>query len=301
MGIGKFWMKHGPGSLGSLAKNMTKCYIVNKESLPSYSNEQLLALTLESRIQAQFQTKKINALQPCDEEGKEISELELVQKHNWDLKELILYVAHCEIPEVDNACLKLPDLYQVIIEIIDEVVNKYLSHEDALYSDSKNSNRVLSVSQVQSMPYISIRTKEVWGFFGYSMINHGYEKKPIGKDNLVIDNATGLIWHQSGSGDEINWYDAKEWVRSLNIRGYAGYNDWRLPMVEEAVSLLESNKKSSNLYIDTIFDRRQSSIWTGDESDAAGYTAAAWSVDFINGLVEWSNSLFYVRPVRSMK
>ena len=70
MGFSKWWMKHGLGSPASMAKTMAKCYLVNKANLPSFSNEQLLALTLESRIQAQFQAKKAIALQPRDEEGR---------------------------------------------------------------------------------------------------------------------------------------------------------------------------------------------------------------------------------------
>jgi len=126
MGFSKWWMKHGLGSPASMAKTMTKCYLRIKSKYPSFSDEQLLALTLELRIQAEFQSKKINALQPRNKEGKEISELELVQKHNWDLKELILYVAHCEISEVNNAYLNFPDLYQQLIEVLDETVDKVL-------------------------------------------------------------------------------------------------------------------------------------------------------------------------------
>jgi hypothetical protein len=41
------------------------------------------------------------------------------------------------------------------------------------------------------------------------------------------------------------------------------YNDWRLPTLEEAVSLLESDKKNG-LFIAPVFDKWQSSIWTGN-------------------------------------
>ena len=126
MGFSKWWMKHGLGSPASMAKTMTKCYLVNKANHPSLSNEQHLALTLESRIQAQFQSAKVNALQPRDEEGRHITELELIQKHNWNLKRLILYIAQCEIPEVNNALLNFPLLYNQLIDVIDETVDKVL-------------------------------------------------------------------------------------------------------------------------------------------------------------------------------
>ncbi len=119
--------------------------------------------------------------------------------------------------------------------------------------------------------------------------------KVINGDKVVIDHATGLMWHQNGS-DNLKGNVAKQWVRDLNSRGHAGYSDWRLPTVEEAASLLESGK-SNGLYIDPGFSNKQEWIWTGDEYGSEG----AWGVYFGNGLVFWVNfaSEFYVRPVQS--
>jgi hypothetical protein len=162
----------------------------------------------------------------------------------------------------------------------------------------RSSYRKLSVSQVQSMPNISIREKNDWGFFGHSTIIHRYGLKVINGDKVVIDHATGLMWHQSSADENMEWENAKKWVRELNSRGYSGYSDWRLPTVEEAASLLESSK-SNGLYIDPGFSNKQEWIWTGDEYGSEG----AWGVYFGNGLVFWVNfaSEFYVRPVRSGK
>ena len=54
----------------------------------------------------------------------------------------------------------------------------------------------LTASQVQSMPNVSIRKKTVLGFHGHSTINHDYNLKAINGDKVVVDNATGLMWHQ---------------------------------------------------------------------------------------------------------
>ena len=163
----------------------------------------------------------------------------------------------------------------------------------------------LSASQVQSMPNVSIRKKTVLGFHGHSTINHDYNPKAIKGDKVVVDNATGLMWHQSGSDDKMDWYEAqKKWIKKLNKGswlnkgGYAGYQDWRLPTLEEAASLLEPNKRDG-LYIDPVFSRRQDGCWTGDRMG----NLTAWHVGFDDGSISFIPSLIGVssfgRPVRS--
>ena len=164
----------------------------------------------------------------------------------------------------------------------------------------------LSVAQVQEIPNISIRKKEVWGFHGHSTIDRDFHLKTINDDKVIVDSATGLMWHQSGSDKYFSWKRAKKWIDKLNKEGYAGFQDWKLPTVEEAASLLESEKKSGNLHIDPAFDKKQWSIWSCDShiSDDSLILNGAWRVSFSDGTVSWgSNSLdlFYIRPVRLSK
>ncbi len=147
------------------------------------------------------------------------------------------------------------------------------------------------------MSNITIRKKKKWGFYGQSTIKHKYEVKTIDDDKVVRDFATGLMWHQSGSYEYMRRNKIKKWVRSLNRKKYAGYYDWRLPTVEEAVSLLESSEKNSSLYIDTVFNKKQRWIWTGDSHSLGG----VWRIYFDDGYVDWGDvSYLYVRPVRTM-
>ena len=168
----------------------------------------------------------------------------------------------------------------------------------------RSSYKTLSVSEVQSMANVSIREKPYWGFRGHGTINHDYNLKAVSGDVVVVDSATGLMWYQSGSYDEMFWDEANEWVEDLNSEGYAGYNDWRLPTVDEAVSLLESSTINGDLYIDPVFSKNQRWIWTGDmfEDEDEDGSEAAWSVDFGYGGVYGIlvNSYRYVRPVRSV-
>ena len=165
-------------------------------------------------------------------------------------------------------------------------------------TELRSSYMNLTVSQVQSMPNISIRRKKAWGFYGHSTIPHEYETKTIGDNKVVIDNATGLMWHPSGSYEYMKRKEIKKWVRGLNSKGYAGFYDWRVPTVEEASSLLEASEKNGNLYIDTAFDKKQRWIWTGDSCSSGGM----WRVYFDDGYVDWGDvSLLFVRPVRKIR
>ncbi len=163
----------------------------------------------------------------------------------------------------------------------------------------RSSYRDLSVLQIQSMPHIEIREEQEWGFYGHSTILHQYELKSTVYEKVVIDHATGLMWHQNGSERFKDKEKIAGWVDNLNLKGYAGFNDWRLPTAQEAASLLEPTQKFSNMYVDTVFDNKQPWIWTGDSYG----DDAAWAISACYGSVFWSkfNEYYSIRPVRSMK
>ena len=172
------------------------------------------------------------------------------------------------------------------------------TEEEPTHPGLRSSYTNLSVSQVQSIPNISIRSKKVWGFYGHSTIEHEYKTETINDNKVVIDRATGLMWHPTGSPEYMKRREVKKWIRGLNSKGYAGHNDWRVPTVEEAVSLLESSENNGNLYIDAAFDITQRWIWTGDSCSSGGM----WRVYFDDGYVDCGGvGYLFVRPVRKIK
>lgn len=128
-------------------------------------------------------------------------------------------------------------------------------------------------------------------------IKHQYKTVTRRGVNLVIDHATGLTWQQSGSDKYMNFADAQKYIAQLNREKFAGYNDWRLPTLEEAMSLMEPKENSADLYIDPVFYKSQRWIWTADERASV----VAWIVDFSNGGCDTFNVYdpCYVRAVRS--
>jgi len=121
--------------------------------------------------------------------------------------------------------------------------------------------------------------------------------KKIKNGQVIKDNATDFMWQQSGTFKYINYSQAQGYIKRLNRDNFAGYNDWRLPTVDELTSLLTKTKQKGDLRIHPIFDKYQRWCWSFDRRMPAG----AWSVDFLDGWVSWDDlaHLYCVRAVRA--
>lgn len=91
-------------------------------------------------------------------------------------------------------------------------------------------------------------------------------------DGTVTDNNTGLMWQQTPNYNRMDYYDALDYVDTLNT---GDYDDWRLPTIKELYSILNSDgelvstSSDSTPYLDTdYFDF---------EYDALLYAAQYWS------------------------
>jgi len=125
-------------------------------------------------------------------------------------------------------------------------------------------------------------------------IKHEYEHR----GELVFDRATDLVWQQNGSKEQMSFTIAKKYVHRLNREEFEGFSDWRLPTLEEAMSLMEPSKKNCDLHIDPIFDNTQRWIWTADKESYS----VVWYADFGYGpcsINSVDRYIHYVRAVRS--
>jgi hypothetical protein len=122
--------------------------------------------------------------------------------------------------------------------------------------------------------------------------------KTLHGDEVVFDRTTALMWQQSSSSQQMIYSLALEWINSLNKRSFAGFNDWRLPTLEEAMTLMKQSPTSAGLYIDPVFNFKQRSwIWTSDrgEADSAWYVNFNYGYSKLNRIKSGNN---HVRAVR---
>jgi serine/threonine protein kinase len=119
----------------------------------------------------------------------------------------------------------------------------------------------------------------------------------VGATGTVIDKATGLIWQQAGSDYPVTWREAHEYIQDLNKKCFAGRTNWRLPTVNELMSLLTDVPRAGDLCMEPIFDQNERWLWS---SDRRSFTAA-WYVSADIGYIWWQDfsCYYYVRAVCS--
>jgi serine/threonine-protein kinase len=114
-------------------------------------------------------------------------------------------------------------------------------------------------------------------------------------DGTIADHATGLLWQQAGSPYPGTRQRAANYIEDLNQRRFANRSGWRLPTIDELITLLRPKKNAIDLCIAPLFNPRQRWIWSIDRRSFA----AAYYVDMELGFVGWQDfsAPYYTRAV----
>lgn len=115
------------------------------------------------------------------------------------------------------------------------------------------------------------------GHFAKVLVDNG--------DGLTVtDRVTGLMWQRAGIDIMSHRSMRREIVRQ-NEENFAGYSDWRLPTVAEALSLLEREKLANDQYLHPCFSSEQPFVFV----DATRKPGGQWFVDYKQGRAFWSS------------
>jgi hypothetical protein len=171
------------------------------------------------------------------------------------------------------------------------------------------------------------------GHAGFSFTKISATGKPLAASatnwNCVKDNVTGLMWENKtdagGLHDKDNtysWYnpdfatnggsagtqnggscvgsscDTDGFVKAVNAAGWCGFKDWRLPAVDELISIADLSRYNPS--IDTVYFPNTLSDWFWSFSPYASYDQYAWLVWFSKVWVVpyYKDSRYAVRLVR---
>ena len=123
-------------------------------------------------------------------------------------------------------------------------------------------------------------------------------KLALAKNGVVVDKLTHLAWQQSGSASPVQWKQAKHYIDALNRQKVGGHENWRLPTINELLSLLNPPPPGEDFCFQSQFSSVQKWIWSGDTRSLR----ASWLVNLEMGFVMSSDvtDCFYVRAVRPL-
>ncbi|MCP4699565.1 MAG: DUF1566 domain-containing protein [Gammaproteobacteria bacterium] len=117
----------------------------------------------------------------------------------------------------------------------------------------------------------------------------------VRSEDTATDTPIGLVWQRRDDGAKRNRQDARRYCEDLSL---AGYDDWRLPGIEELERIVDYGH--SYPAIDRIIfpDTRSSGYWSVSEDVNA--LNSAWLANFRNGTVVTDDTadLYYVRCAR---
>jgi hypothetical protein len=117
-------------------------------------------------------------------------------------------------------------------------------------------------------------------------------------DGTVTDTDTGLMWQQATAPDTYTWQQALSYCENLTL---AGYDDWRLPNINELQSLVDYERYDPSInttyFTNTVMSDYWSSTTYAEDPDHVWTVIFGWG----SGSLPWKSPSFhnYVRAVRA--
>ena len=117
---------------------------------------------------------------------------------------------------------------------------------------------------------------------------------------IIRDSTTGLQWQDNSDVEAVghNWTEAIKYCEnSVNL---GGYTDWRLPNINELLSIVDYTRHDPSVNMDEFMNISSTPhYWSS--TTTAGFTSDMWVVSFTIGYMasaDKSSDMYYTRCVR---
>jgi len=154
------------------------------------------------------------------------------------------------------------------------------------------------IESLKKKGYVFVKLDDMLGTKAYRQQSSEPRKAEmvrIDEKDVVIDTKNGLMWQDNSDVERVkkDWQGAMGYCQNLL---FAGYSDWRLPIMDDLFSIRDEKRKT--IAIKNGFQKgRGDQYWSSSDVYSSKY---GWNMNFENGddAVNLKNSIFYVRCVR---
>lgn len=117
-------------------------------------------------------------------------------------------------------------------------------------------------------------------------------------NEVITCSETKLMWQDDSDVLKEDWKTWKEAVKYCEDLSLAGYDDWRLPNIEELKSIIEKTEKVNPSIKDGFTNVSEDGYWSS--TTHLSDSSSAWYVFFYSGSAYWDykKGLCSVRCVR---
>ncbi|NOR24812.1 MAG: protein kinase [Desulforhopalus sp.] len=99
---------------------------------------------------------------------------------------------------------------------------------------------------------------------------------------VAFEKNSGLHWQRRGAGFTLDWQQAKEYVSHLNDINWQGRNSWRLPTLEEVLTILNPPLHGVSCSSWPLLDDTIHWLWTSDHCTKK----QTWMVDVVESFFD---------------